>query len=199
MTTWGFCVVAALSSQTSGRPWTRSRKIGKSFLMVAPSNGSSEARTSGTSSGRNSEGEGADEGAAAAPSATEVGGSEGTALAQPGKDSGTDGRLGSPGTTLGVAVSLSGTGGGACEGPRRGTADVGMPASPRKYGSVAGSSALVTDKGSEKVKGVASSPATGDAISGVRATAPGFAPEGGTALPGGAPGAAEGKPAISRK
>ena len=30
MTACGFCVVAALSSQTSGLPWTRSRRIGKS-------------------------------------------------------------------------------------------------------------------------------------------------------------------------
>ena len=32
MTACGFCVVAALSSQTSGRPWTRSRRIGKVAL-----------------------------------------------------------------------------------------------------------------------------------------------------------------------
>ena len=32
MTACGFCVVAALSSQTSGRPWTRSCRIGKVAL-----------------------------------------------------------------------------------------------------------------------------------------------------------------------
>src|ERR1700722_3281254 len=51
MTTCGFCVVAALSSQTSGRPFTRSRKIGKSFLMVFGSNWRIGAARSGTSSG----------------------------------------------------------------------------------------------------------------------------------------------------
>ncbi len=38
MTACGFCVVAALSSQTSGRPLTRSRRIGKSRRTASASN-----------------------------------------------------------------------------------------------------------------------------------------------------------------
>ena len=37
MTARGFCVVAALSSQTSRRPWTRSSRMGKSRLMLSGS------------------------------------------------------------------------------------------------------------------------------------------------------------------
>ncbi len=37
MTAYGFCVVAALSSQTSSRPFTRSRRIGKSRLTACGS------------------------------------------------------------------------------------------------------------------------------------------------------------------
>ncbi len=39
MTTCGFCVVAALSNHTSGRPLTRSRRIGKSRRTALTSNG----------------------------------------------------------------------------------------------------------------------------------------------------------------
>ena len=39
MTALGFCVVAALSSHTSGRPFTRSCRIGKSRRMKCASNG----------------------------------------------------------------------------------------------------------------------------------------------------------------
>ena len=39
MTAFGFCVVAALSSQTSGRPFTCSTRIGKSRRMALTSNG----------------------------------------------------------------------------------------------------------------------------------------------------------------
>ena len=45
MTARGFCVVAALSSQTSGRPCTRSARIGKSRRMACTSKpGWAEAR-----------------------------------------------------------------------------------------------------------------------------------------------------------
>ena len=39
MTARGFCVVAALSSQTNGRPLTRSSRIGKSRRTRSTSNG----------------------------------------------------------------------------------------------------------------------------------------------------------------
>src|ERR1700723_2221001 len=55
MTALGFCVVAALSSQTSGRPCTRVSRIGKSRRMSLASSGRLEApRSCGTTSGRNS-------------------------------------------------------------------------------------------------------------------------------------------------
>ncbi len=55
MTACGFCVVAALSSQTSRRPWTRSSRIGKSRLMLSGIEDPDRRRArSGTSSGWNS-------------------------------------------------------------------------------------------------------------------------------------------------
>src|ERR1035438_2559964 len=51
MTLWGFWVVAALSSQTSGRPFTISRRIGKSRRTASTSK-SSEARFKFAGSGR---------------------------------------------------------------------------------------------------------------------------------------------------
>src|ERR1700743_2972051 len=39
MTCWGFCVVAALSSQTSLLPFTYSFRMGKSFLISSTSKG----------------------------------------------------------------------------------------------------------------------------------------------------------------
>src|SRR6266478_3500103 len=54
MTALGFCVVAALSSHTSGRPFTCSCRMGKSRRMNCGSNGRAETATSGTRSGRNS-------------------------------------------------------------------------------------------------------------------------------------------------
>src|SRR5581483_9770268 len=50
MTDCGFCVVAALSSQTSGFPWIRSWRIGKSFLIVAASKMPGAAINSGANS-----------------------------------------------------------------------------------------------------------------------------------------------------
>ena len=55
MTAFGFCVVAALSSQISGRPCTRSSRIGKSRRMSLASSGRfATPKSSGTTSGRNS-------------------------------------------------------------------------------------------------------------------------------------------------
>src|ERR1035438_5720659 len=51
MTLWGFWVVAALSSQTSGRPFTISRRIGKSRRTASTSK-SSEDRFKFAGSGR---------------------------------------------------------------------------------------------------------------------------------------------------
>src|SRR6266853_3958924 len=54
MTALGFCVVAALSSHTSGRPFTCSCRMGKSRRMNCGLNGRADTATSGTRSGRNS-------------------------------------------------------------------------------------------------------------------------------------------------
>src|SRR6267142_2972456 len=54
MTASGFWVVAALSSQTSGRPFTCSRRIGKSRLMTCGSKSRFPRPMFGTSSGLNS-------------------------------------------------------------------------------------------------------------------------------------------------
>src|SRR5208282_462689 len=55
MTAFGFCVVAALSSQISGRPCTRSSRIGKSRRTRLASSGRFEVpRSNGTRLGRNS-------------------------------------------------------------------------------------------------------------------------------------------------
>lgn len=48
MTDCGFCVVAALSSQTSGRPWTSSCRIGKSRRMALTSKGGCAAANAGS-------------------------------------------------------------------------------------------------------------------------------------------------------
>src|ERR1035438_901645 len=53
MTAFGFCVVAALSSHTRGRPLTCSWRIGKSRRMNCGSNGRAGKATSGTRPGRN--------------------------------------------------------------------------------------------------------------------------------------------------
>ena len=66
MTALGFCVVAALSSHTSGRPFTCSCRMGKSRRMNCGSNGRAETATSGTRSGRNSKDAMLSDGAAAA-------------------------------------------------------------------------------------------------------------------------------------
>src|ERR1700674_311444 len=54
MTAFGFCVVAALSSQTSCRPCTRSSRIGKSRRINRASSGLLAVPRSGITSGRNS-------------------------------------------------------------------------------------------------------------------------------------------------
>src|SRR5580698_5816461 len=55
MTAFGFWVVAALSSQISGRPCTRSSRIGKSRRRSLASSGRlASPRSCGTTSGRNS-------------------------------------------------------------------------------------------------------------------------------------------------
>src|SRR5580698_2072394 len=56
MTLCGFCVVAALSSQTNGRPLTRSRRIGKSRLNASASKGYDERLRSLATSGSMPEG-----------------------------------------------------------------------------------------------------------------------------------------------
>lgn len=54
MTAFGFCVVAALSSQINWRPWTRSCRMGKSCRIKRGSSGRLDNPKSGTTSGRNS-------------------------------------------------------------------------------------------------------------------------------------------------
>ena len=55
MTAFGFCVVAALSSQINCRPWTRSCRIGKSWRINRGSSGRLATPSSaGARSGRNS-------------------------------------------------------------------------------------------------------------------------------------------------
>src|ERR1700681_3345850 len=77
MTALGFCVVAALSSHTSGRPFTCSCRMGKSRRMNCGSNGRVDTATSGTKSGRNSKDEmlsgGAAVGGAFSPAGTNEG------------------------------------------------------------------------------------------------------------------------------
>src|SRR6187399_2665029 len=106
MTERGFCVVAPLSSHTSGRPLTRSARIGKSRFTACGSNTPGER--AGTSTGVTSTG---------VVESVELGSAAGT-LAGDGAG-GTSGEVTAGLGALGAAVCVSGATGAAPGKPER--------------------------------------------------------------------------------